>query len=139
MLFTPEVLVASPRESKSLEHLIKHLGLTFQSESSGEAVLAHLRSNTPDLIILNAQLSEITGTSIAYRVKKVKRLAQVPIILLVDANNSKLRAEAELSGVDRIVLTPFQLNHMRGIMSNLLKPKAELPMTGAQADFVSNN
>ncbi|MCA9836056.1 MAG: response regulator [Trueperaceae bacterium] len=138
MLFTPEVLVASPRESQSLEHVIKGLGFTTQSESTGSGVLAHLRGNTPDLIILNALLPEITGTSIAYRVKKVKRLAEVPIILLVDAHNAKLRAEAELSGVKQVILTPFQFGHMRGILSNLLAHKMALRAEEGQADFVSN-
>lgn len=138
MLITPEVLVASPRESHSLEHIVKGLGLTMQTEATGVAVLEHLRGNTPELIILNAQLPEITGTSIAYRVKKVKRLARVPIILLVDLNNARLRAEAELSGVERIVLTPFQLGHMRGIISKLLGSRVRVSLEPKVSDYLNS-
>ncbi len=137
MLITPEVLVASPKETKALSAILKQLKLSMQLEFTGSAVLGHLRGNTPQLIILNAELPEITGTSIAYRIKKVKRLADVPVILLVDAKQAKLRAEAEMSGVDRIVHTPFSAVELKGLIANYVPERNFIPEE--QAEFVLLN
>ena len=120
MTTTSQVLVACSEDMTHLEHLLKDLNLGVNIETTGGNTLAFLRENTPDLIIMDARLPEITGTSIAYRVKKVKRLKHIPIILMVDALDSKLRVEAELSGVEQVALKPFRFAPMRGMVNNLL-------------------
>lgn len=141
MTTTAEVLVACGKESLQLEVLLNDLNFNTNLAVSGLDVLAYVRENTPDLIILDAYLPELTGTSIAYRVKKVKRLSNVPIILLVDALDSKLRAEAELSGVEHVVLKPFRLAPMRNIVKHLVKihTKIPAPTPATKRDYSSQN
>jgi len=141
MTTTTEVLVACHRDALEVELLLNDLGLHYQLVSSGTDALAYLREKTPDLIILDAYLEEVTGTSIAYRVKKVKRLNKVPIMLLVDASDSKRRAEADISGVEQVVLKPFRVAPVRNIVKHLLQTESKIPASfvNAKRDFSRHN
>jgi CheY-like chemotaxis protein len=48
----------------------------------GSEVLEHLRATTPDLLVLAADLPLASGIDIANRVRRIKRLQQVPVLLL---------------------------------------------------------
>jgi len=117
-----EILVASP-DALAIKTLLSKASYNVAAGRTGQAALSYLRSNTPELMILDAHLNDIDGTSISYRVKKLARLRDIPVILLVNNYDPKKRAAAELSGADQIIFKPYSGRILREAVGDWLEPR----------------
>lgn len=80
--------------------------------ASARAALEYLKANTPDLIIAAADLPDLDGYSLVSRVKRVVRLAHVPVILTTEADaglglSQRTRRRAEEAQVDLLLPRPL--------------------------------
>ncbi|MCA9836055.1 MAG: response regulator [Trueperaceae bacterium] len=121
------ILIASHEAAYHLEALVKQLGYTATLVSSGSAALQYLRNDTPDLILADARLPEISGGSLAVRRKKVARLSHIPVCLLVDTYDSKARAEALVCPIDSIVLKPYSASFIKDTVRQHLNRTSFVP------------
>ena len=117
-----QILVASS-DAKAIDSLFKRSSYKVTTTDNGQGALAFLRQNTPSLMIMDAKLAEIDGSSISYRVKRLSRLRDIPVILLVDNYDPKQRASAELSGADQLVYKPFTGRALREAVRDWLDPE----------------
>ena len=130
-MLNAEVLIASHKKDRSLEILLENMGYLSTTISSGDAVLQYLRDHTPKLMILDADLPIVSGTSVAYRAKKHSRLKAIPSIVLVDVHDERLRAQAAMSRADRVMLTPVASIGIKETVSDLLAAQSVTPIWDA--------
>ena len=121
-MFNSEILVASP-DALAINTLLTKASYNVAASRTGQAALRYLRSSTPGLMILDAHIPDIDGTSISYRVKKLARLRDIPVIVLVNHLDTKMRAAAELSNADQIIFKPYTGRVLREAVGDWLEPR----------------
>jgi signal transduction histidine kinase len=80
----PRVLIAeaSANETQRLSHLLEGHGYRVTSAATGRLALEMARQQTPDLVICDVGLPEMTGCELYEAVKQDPELRQVPVILV---------------------------------------------------------
>jgi CheY-like chemotaxis protein len=104
-----------------------HRLLEFET---GKSLLEYLQTNVPDLVIVDYTLPDINGADLCAKLKKVKRLAHVPVILVAAAHKLELvRGVAAAVRADLVLAKPLgdkQLReHVLELLSNAEKRLAE--------------
>lgn len=103
-----------------LEIAVEEEGLQAISFVAAQPGLQFLKDNTPQLIVLDEGL-EPDAFAIASRLKMIKRLKEVPVVLLMGEENDRTRLTAEISRVDHIFAKPIDRKRFKGLLQALLK------------------
>lgn len=69
--------------------------------SDGEEALVLLKKNSPDLIVLELVLPKVSGFEFLKELKKIKKYAQIPVVVYSRLNQKKDIDEAKLLDIDR--------------------------------------
>jgi len=56
---------------------------------TGKEALNYLKTNVPDIMLLDAEMEKLTGMDICYRIRKIQRFETVPVIILTESNDDK--------------------------------------------------
>src|SRR5260370_41299815 len=81
--FLPKtVLIVEDNELnlKLLKDVLEYHGYTILTIDLGEPVLGLARQHRPDLILLDIQLPDISGTEVARRLKEDEQTRTIPVI-----------------------------------------------------------
>jgi DNA-binding response OmpR family regulator len=101
------ILSAGDIDLMPLFTALKADGASLVATLTGRQCLGQLREITPDLIVIDERLPDARGSDICSRVKRVSRLKQVPVILLIPQKNSeRLTTEAAMIGADAVLIRP---------------------------------
>lgn len=112
------------------EITLKSFGFrTLTAEHPREA-LEHLRTHTPDLIVLDVHLPDLSGIDIAGRIRAVPRLNNIPILFITAQRTAAVVEQAEWEGVQTVLQKPlighaFE-NAVRAAVPHLSTSKAAL-------------
>lgn len=117
---TSDILIATANQNDLLEMLLSTQNYTLVLETSGRDMLAYLRNHTPQLIIVDTHLPDLNGINLCERVKKVPRLSQVPLMLLVSARDTNSFENAKRCAYDALVTTPLTGQDIRAMVAGLL-------------------
>jgi len=91
-----------------LEHHLRREGYSVRSFFSGEDALAGIRSQAPDLVLLDLMLPGINGLEVCRQLKTIERV-EYPV-LMVTARGSEQDIIAGLEmGADDYIVKPFSL------------------------------
>ncbi|MEZ4632099.1 MAG: response regulator [Deinococcales bacterium] len=88
--------------------------------NDGRQVLEHLKTHTPDLIILDIEMPVINGLEICDRIKKVKRLQHVPVIILTAADDERSQTLAKISKADAYITKPLTGKNFSSTVQEML-------------------
>lgn len=91
---------------QSLEELEEE-GVSIHVAVNGEAALDAIRSNRPDLVILDVMMPLMNGFEVCERVKKDEALRSTFVILLTAKGQEYDRRQGESVGADRYMTKPF--------------------------------
>ena len=86
----------------------------------GQEALAFLRQQTPDLMILDANLPSLGGTELCCRAKRVAQLKDVPVIILAFASDDAALARAARCKAERVLTKPLKLEAVLAAAEDLL-------------------
>jgi len=86
---------------------LKRAGFTTHGFTTAENFFSFLKSQTPDLIILDLMLPDIDGLDICKRLKKNDALAAIPIIMLTARADETDKILGLELGADDYVTKPF--------------------------------
>ncbi|MEQ8397509.1 response regulator [Thalassobaculum sp.] len=103
------VLIAEdePNLIESLSFILGREGYEVSSVSDGDAVLERLRSDRPNVLILDVMLPKRTGFEILKLIKMDPALSGIPVMVLTAKGQERDRKTAEDLGADAFVTKPF--------------------------------
>lgn len=97
-------------------------GHAVEVARDGEAALALIAKQVPDLMVLDANLPRIDGAEVCRRVRADPATRALPIVLMSSAYVSLVEAQAE-GGADELVMKPFVRETLIRNVERLLKPR----------------
>ncbi|MBL9037173.1 MAG: tetratricopeptide repeat protein [Archangium sp.] len=104
----PCVLVVDPHASARsvLEVALARDGFDVWSTSTAADGIALLATQTPEMVVLEADLGADDGFSFVAQLRGDARTAKLPVLLLVDGSSSTAASVAEVVGVDDVLPKP---------------------------------
>lgn len=115
------ILIAEdePNIIESLSFILKRSGFDVQAAKDGEAALAALRRERPDVMILDVMLPKMNGFDVLKTVRSEDGLKDLPVVLLTAKGQSQDRRMAEEIGADAFVTKPFSNQHIVDTVNRL--------------------
>ena len=103
------VLIAEDEANivESLSFVLRRDGYEVFSALDGEAALAHVRNDRPDMMILDVMLPKLNGFEVLKRIRADPALKTMPVIILTAKGQAQDRRMAEELGVDSFMTKPF--------------------------------
>jgi len=109
-----------PGQCAILDMLLAADGHAVTTVAAGRAALHHLKHHTPDLVVLDATMPDISGLESYERLRRVSRLRAVPVLMLTAPNNEQAKAKASAAGASAVVSKPFSGKDIRALVRGLL-------------------
>lgn len=103
------VLIAEdePHIVESLTFVLSRSGFEVSSVLDGEAAIARVRADPPDMVILDVMLPRLNGFDVLKQLKSDPALRSIPVIILTAKGQAQDRRMAEEIGVDGFMTKPF--------------------------------
>jgi DNA-binding NtrC family response regulator len=107
-----KILIVDDEEStrELLAHLIEMEGLTPLVASDGETALKMMRSETPDLLLVDYRMPGLTGLEVLRRAREVDK--ELPVILITGYTAVRNAVEAMRAGAYSCLAKPFNLDEV---------------------------
>ena len=106
---------------ESIEYNLKKEGFTVSKAYDGQAGLKSAREKSPDLIILDLMLPEISGMDLCKIIKKEDRTAAIPIIMLTAKTSQVDKIVGLEIGADDYLTKPFDMRELIARIRAILK------------------
>lgn len=103
------VLIAEdePNIVESLSFVLGREGFEVSAVLDGQAALERLRTDPPDMLILDVMLPRVNGFEVLKQAKSDPTLRSIPVIVLTAKGQAHDRRMAEELGVDGFMTKPF--------------------------------
>jgi two-component system phosphate regulon response regulator PhoB len=106
-------------------------GFRVETAASGEEALARLRRSTPDLLVLDLMLPDLSGEEVCRRVRADPGLAGLPVIMLTAKSEEVDRVVGFELGADDYVTKPFSPRELVLRVKALLRRSHEAAASSA--------
>jgi two-component system, cell cycle response regulator len=100
--------------------------------TSGESAIALARESTPDLILLDANLPNMTGFDVCELLKRDPKLANVPVIFVTSHDAPALEADAFRMGASDYVIKPLVAARLQARVRAQLRPRQRVMQIAAR-------
>ena len=106
---------------KATEAALRRGGFTVLAASDGEEALRMARAETPDIVLLDMIMPKVQGFEVLRKLKKDKKTAAVPVIILSNlGQESDSKAAIEMGATDYWVKANLALGELVKRVTNLL-------------------
>jgi DNA-binding response OmpR family regulator len=121
------ILVADdePAIRTMLEVILSADGHEIVAVADGRGALEYLQTHTPDAMLLDIGMPFMDGFEICARIKRIKRLRNIPVMLLTALDDDQTRDHAKLVGADDIVSKPLSGKNLRGRVTHLINGRQQ--------------
>ena len=96
-----------PNLAESLTFILNREGYDVSTVFDGEAALQRLRSDPPDIMILDVMLPKLNGFEVLKLVKADPALKALPVMILTAKGQTHDRRMAEEIGASAFITKPF--------------------------------
>jgi len=96
-----------PNIAESLTFILNREGYDVSTVFDGEAALQRLRSDPPDIMILDVMLPKLNGFEVLKLVKADPALKALPVMILTAKGQAHDRRMAEEIGASAFITKPF--------------------------------
>jgi DNA-binding response OmpR family regulator len=96
-----------PNIAESLTFILNREGYDVSTVLDGEAALQRLRSDPPDIMILDVMLPKLNGFEVLKLVKADPTLKALPVMILTAKGQAHDRRMAEEIGASAFITKPF--------------------------------
>lgn len=96
-----------PNIVESLTFILNRAGYDVSSVADGEAAMRRLRSDPPDIMVLDLMLPKLNGFEVLKLVKSDPLLKSLPVVILTAKGQTHDREMAEEIGANAFVTKPF--------------------------------
>jgi CheY-like chemotaxis protein len=90
-----------------LQAIMAPMGCRILKASSGEEALAKAASTPIDLLLIDFEMSGLTGVQTVRQLKESLHYANLPTIMITARGQNRIGADATLAGVTLVILKPF--------------------------------
>ncbi len=123
---------ADELQRQLVDMLLSDASIQVTEVTTARAAFERLRATTPDLVIASSELPDLGGFALSSRLKRVARLAHVPVIVTADADaghglSQRLRSLAEEAQVDLLLPRPLGDKNLKERALRLMLRKAAEP------------
>jgi len=108
---------------KSVEHILSERDFNIQNVRKGEEALRIIKSELPDIALVDVDLPEINGYDLCSAIKKDSALENVQVILLAAATKGIDKKRAKQAKVDGYIIKPFEPEELLGKIDNAISAK----------------
>lgn len=107
-------------------------GWTVIEAPSGDAALALVREQPPDLLLLDLDFGEggTDGLEVLRQLRADRRTAAVPVVILTATQDPDIRTRAMALGADEFLTKPFGPLDLLASMRGILRREPEAPRLG---------
>ena len=133
---TQHVLIADdePNIVVSLEFLMKREGYRVSVVRDGDAALAAIRNERPDLVLLDVMMPHVDGMEVARRIKGDKSLPFIPIIMQTALDSTEHKVEGLDAGADDYITKPINFAELEARVRSMLRVKTLQEEVSRQRD-----
>ena len=110
----PRILIVEDEKDivQVLEYALRQAGFDTVSARDGAEAFARVREKTPDAVILDLMLPDLSGTEICRQLKSTARTAAVPVIMLTARSDEVDRVVGFELGADDYITKPFSVREV---------------------------
>lgn len=101
------VVEQDPDFAAHLLAILAESGFDVQHIESAPAVLDLIGAFSPHAMVVNARTSRISGIDLTRTLRAIPRWTDLPILLVTDRDQSRLRVDAVRAGVDDVLVKPI--------------------------------
>jgi DNA-binding response OmpR family regulator len=125
MSHTKKILIADDEENIviSLEFLMKREGFEVLVAGDGEEALERIRSDAPDLVLLDVMMPKKSGFEVCQEVRADPALAGIRILMLTAKGRDTEVAKGLALGADGYMTKPFSTKELVEQVHGLLGSK----------------
>jgi DNA-binding response OmpR family regulator len=105
---------------------------TVTQMTDGLEAAVHLKTDTPDVVIVDAELPTLDGIDLCGRIKRIKRLQECVVVVLTPAADQRLADSARIARADAVVTKPLSAQAFKTMVTDLLRRRTLAP----SEDFV---
>jgi len=123
----PTILIAE--DNTELRAFLKSILIAkydILEAENGRQALEIAKRNSPDMIITDVMMPEMTGLELAKAVKEDINISHIPLVLLTAKTDMENKLEALQYGVDDYITKPFSSAYLEARIENLLKLRKQL-------------
>ena len=114
----------------SLEFLLKREGFAMSVARDGEAALEAIRSERPDLVVLDVMMPKLDGYAVLQAVRGDPELAGTRILMLTAKGREAEQKKGLALGADAYMPKPFSTHELIANVRRLLGAETPKPATG---------
>lgn len=101
------VVEDDPAVSEMVRYNLYQEGIETEVTEEGRAALARLKERSPDLVVLDAALPDLSGLEVCQKIRTCNRTATLPVLMLSSASTEADKVLGLNMGADDYVTKPF--------------------------------
>ncbi len=106
---------------QTLESVLEMEGYRLEMAENGYEALEKIAILKPDLILLDVMMPGMTGYEVCEEIRKDKKIAEIPVIILTALNDHKSMLQALKSGADDFLSKPFDRHELRARVAGIMR------------------
>ncbi|ABQ27304.1 response regulator transcription factor [Geotalea uraniireducens] len=117
-----KILVVEDEESllKLESILLTSKGYLVTGVMDGRAALEEIKTNRPDLVILDIMLPEIDGFEVCKRIKENNETKSIPVVMLTAKKSNQDVERGRQVGADAYITKPFRSARVMEVIEGLI-------------------
>ena len=125
MAIRAKVLVADdePGNIALVSRLVKRLGCDVVTAADGRQALDAVRSERPDLVLLDVEMPRLNGFDVCRSIKDDPPTRLLPVVLITGLSAAADRIRGIDAGADEILSKPFVLGELEARIRSLVQLK----------------
>jgi len=122
---TPRILIADADtlHRRTLARLLRAKGYATAAAISGEAALATIHDDPPNLVLLNVRIPRMGGLQVCRRIKADPATHLTPVVLLTGSQDADYRMAGVHAGADDFLAQPVDAGELYARVASLLRLK----------------
>ncbi|NPV13788.1 response regulator [candidate division WOR-3 bacterium] len=104
-----------------LQARLEAAGYRVETASNGLEALNRIRTQPPDLVILDLMLPGMDGFAVCAMLKRDQRFNHIPIIILSARSQTQDKKTGSSLGADAYITKPFQPQELLGTIEQLIE------------------
>ncbi|MFC2061229.1 response regulator transcription factor [Elusimicrobiota bacterium] len=123
---------------ETIKCLVETIDCEADVAYNGEEALIKIKDNTPDLIILDWMMPELSGWEVCRQLRQDEQTAHIPVIMLTARNTLEDEILGLNVGADDYIAKPFDLNILAARIKALLRRSKEKAREITSGDITIN-